>query len=190
MSTGLWIGTLAASGVRDGDFESIATVTVGSGGASAIDFNSIPSTYQHLQLRFIGRRTTAATDGWTPILRFNGANEPDTFRSHRLFGDGASASAGESGSVNAAYLWNLSSSSHNTSVFGAGIIDILDYASTTKTTVIRGFAGFDNNSSSPAGRVNIFSGLYFATTAISAINVVGSTFAEHSTFALYGIKAP
>ena len=32
-------------------FESIQTVTVGSGGQSSISFSSIPSTYKHLQLR-------------------------------------------------------------------------------------------------------------------------------------------
>ena len=34
-------------------YESIATVTVGSGGTSEINFTSIPATYTHLQLRII-----------------------------------------------------------------------------------------------------------------------------------------
>jgi hypothetical protein len=33
------------------DFDSIATTTVGAGGASTITFSSIPSTYRHLQIR-------------------------------------------------------------------------------------------------------------------------------------------
>jgi hypothetical protein len=36
-----------------GDFESIATVTVGGGGAANVEFTSIPATYTHLQLRII-----------------------------------------------------------------------------------------------------------------------------------------
>jgi hypothetical protein len=37
------------------DFESIATVTVGGGGASSISFTSIPATYKHLQLEIYGK---------------------------------------------------------------------------------------------------------------------------------------
>lgn len=33
------------------DYDSIATTTVGAGGAASITFSSIPSTYQHLQIR-------------------------------------------------------------------------------------------------------------------------------------------
>ena len=47
-----------------GDFESIATVTVGGGGAASIEFTSIPGTYQHLQIRGIignGGDTTLRT---------------------------------------------------------------------------------------------------------------------------------
>jgi hypothetical protein len=40
-------------------YESIATVTVGSGGASEVEFTSIPSTYTHLQIRALARNTTA-----------------------------------------------------------------------------------------------------------------------------------
>jgi hypothetical protein len=40
-----------------GDFESIATVTVGGGGAAMWSFTSIPATYKHLQLeRYCQRR--------------------------------------------------------------------------------------------------------------------------------------
>ena len=41
------------------EFESIATVTVGSGGSSTISFTSIPGTYKHLQVRGIGRTNRA-----------------------------------------------------------------------------------------------------------------------------------
>jgi hypothetical protein len=36
-------------------YESIATVTVGGGGAATVAFTSIPATYTHLQIRGIGR---------------------------------------------------------------------------------------------------------------------------------------
>jgi hypothetical protein len=45
------LGIIASSKLTAaaGDFESIATVTVGSGGSAVISFTSIPSTYAHLQ---------------------------------------------------------------------------------------------------------------------------------------------
>ena len=51
------LGIIASSqqgGISSTAYESIATVTLGSA-ASTINFSSIPSRYQHLQLRFIGR---------------------------------------------------------------------------------------------------------------------------------------
>jgi len=47
-----------------GDFQSISTVTVGAGGSSSITFNSIPSTYSHLQIRALSRsqRSGSAAD--------------------------------------------------------------------------------------------------------------------------------
>ena len=48
-------------------YESIATTTVGSGGASSITFSSIPATYAHLQIRGIFKPSAACWLG----LRFN-----------------------------------------------------------------------------------------------------------------------
>jgi len=46
------IGIIASSGGGVANsYESIATVTVGGGGSSTISFSSIPSTFQHLQIR-------------------------------------------------------------------------------------------------------------------------------------------
>ena len=42
------------------DFESIATVSVGSGGAANVEFTSIPATFTHLQIRAILKTTTSA----------------------------------------------------------------------------------------------------------------------------------
>ena len=51
-----------------GSYESIATVSVGSGGTSSADFTSVPSTYTHLQIRY----TTYASNGSYLSIQFNG----------------------------------------------------------------------------------------------------------------------
>jgi len=89
------IGVIASSGgaaAAAGDFESIATVTVGSGGASYAEFTSIPSTYTHLQIRTMARGTRADVgDGL--ILQFNG-DTASNYSSHYLYANGASVFAG------------------------------------------------------------------------------------------------
>ena len=57
-------------------YESIATVSVGSGGQSSIVFSSIPSTYKHLQLRAIARTDYAAAS-IAFHLQFNSLNKQD-----------------------------------------------------------------------------------------------------------------
>ena len=67
------------------------------------------------------------------------------------------------------------------------IIDIIDYASTTKNKTVRAFFGLDLNGS---GSVTLGSGLWMNTNAITDINInaAADPMAAGSTFALYGIK--
>lgn len=182
-------GSLAGLGsliLPGGAFESIATVTVGSGGASSIEFTSIPGTYQHLQIRMISRNSSTGSRVNVRLNSDSGSN----YNGHYLFGDGASASAGVSGgggTTNELVLMPTSTST--ASVFGGAILDLLDYGSTTKNKTWRSFTGQDFNGS---GAVAIYSGLYRSTSAITTIALLpsGSNFAQHSTAALYGIKAP
>jgi hypothetical protein len=81
------IGIIASSGgaAAAGDYESIATVTVGSGGSSSISFTSIPSTYQHLQVRAIQRCSSGVNNLQMQLNSDTGNN----YSTHRLGGTGA-----------------------------------------------------------------------------------------------------
>ena len=57
--------------ILPGDYESIATVTVGAGGSSSVTFSSIPSTYTHLQIRFTAQCSNSATAADNLAFRFN-----------------------------------------------------------------------------------------------------------------------
>jgi hypothetical protein len=176
--------------VYTSDYESIQTVTVGSGGSNSIAFNSIPSTYKHLQIRYNARSTVAnVNDGYTSI-RFNGdATNGNYYFYHVLQGDGASASAGAGGTNAIIYSGVTAGNSAAANVFGSGVIDILDYTSTTKYKVPRALSGMDNNG---AGKISLSSGFWFNTAAITSItigaNAFGNDFMQNSSFALYGIK--
>jgi hypothetical protein len=175
-------------------YESIATVTVGSGGAASVTFSSIPTTFKHLQIRFIGRTARAETISAVG-MQLTTSNTSPVYE-HALFGDGSSvySSALNAYVSDGGILVRIAGNNAGANVFGAGIIDIFDYASTTKNKTVKGLGGIDNNG---GGQLNLNSRLFTTTSAIdqiklNAIFTGGSTgtttFNEHSQFALYGIK--
>jgi hypothetical protein len=173
------LGT-AGGGAGAGDYESIATVTIGSGGESSATFSSIAGTYKHLQIRVFASPTTADV-----FMKFNGDGTTTNYSRHYLYGDGSDADSG--GVYNDA---NLSVGYYSTTsgIFGASVVDVLDYASTSKNKVTRGLSGGDANGS---GLMVLYSGSRNLTNAITSITIFptgAGTFREHSSFALYGIK--
>lgn len=166
-------------------YEPLASVTVPSGGLSSIDFGSIPQTYKHLQIRAIMRGDTAATDVQVDY-RFN-ANSNSVYTYHHLQGNGANAystgySAGTTGVVQRA-----TAASASASIFGAMIMDIIDYSSTSKYKTIKTLGGEDRNG---AGNIFLVSNTFLSTDAVTSISIYPDTgnWAENSSFALYGIK--
>jgi hypothetical protein len=167
-----------------GDYESIATVTVGSGGQASIDFTSISGTYKHLQIRMMAKDSTAGNGDlrW----QFNGDTAAN-YSFHSLTGNGASASAGGFGGVSYGNINNWASGSGATNQFSVAILDILDYANTNKYKTGRVLAGRDNNGS---GVVDLDSMSWRNTAAVTSIKLFLTTgnIAQYSSFALYGIK--
>ena len=169
--------------IYSGSYESIATVDVGAGGQSTITFSSIPSTYTHLQIRFISRGSN--TDN-NISLRFN-SDTSSNYYAHFLYGDGSSAVAANSGATTTLISYiSQSSSSRAANAFSSGVIDVLDYANTSKYKTMRSLSGRDDNS---AGIFLLTSGLWMSTSAVSTITLTtGANFNQYSSFALYGIK--
>ena len=166
-----------------GAYDSIATATVGAGGSSSIDFNSIPSTYTHLQIRYLIRSGGTNNDFSFGI---NGSFSIANSSAHILKGDGSSATASALSSQNFISFANTISASLPSGQLQTGIIDILDYANTNKTKTVRHLFGSDQNGS---GYVILGSGMLNTTSAITAVNLFnGYNWAQYSSFALYGIK--
>ncbi len=186
---GLILGILdsGAAAAAATSFESIATVTVGSGGAANVEFTSIGTTWTHLQIRSLVRTTEAAT-GTVSYLQFNSDTTSGNYYGHGLYGTGAAVTAYALDGSYYASLSIHSGSSATASVFGAGVIDILDYRNANKYKTVRNLSGYDNNGS---GQVRFASGLWMSTSAITSIKIVPNSgnFAQYSHFALYGIKS-
>jgi hypothetical protein len=170
-------------------YESIATVT-GTGSSNTITFSSIPTTYQHLQIRAIVRAAAGGTGGDNLYVRANGITT-SVYSRHALMGNGSAVTA--SGAATQTFMTLFGSSYANyptdgdlANTFGVMIIDIHDYASTSKYKTFRGLEGYDINGS---GSISLGSGLYQQTTAISSITIyTNNNFTNTSRFALYGIK--
>lgn len=187
----VWLGSVWSDGYTHvytppGDFESIATTTVGVGGTGTITFSSIPSGYKHLQIRAFGQtnRGSVAYDG--AQMRING-DTASNYSGHTLAGTGATAL---SGSLSTTYMqlpW-VGFGTTTGSNWGGAVIDILDYLDTNKYKTVRALGGADGNGS---GYVTLTSGNWRSTSAITSVSFTpdgGTTFSQYSSFALYGIK--
>lgn len=167
-----------------GSYDSIATAT-GTGSSGTISFTSIPSTFNHLQIRFIARDTRATTrdDIYFQVNSDTGTN----YAVHYLYGDGASVVAGASANAGNGYVGSIAANNAAANIIGVGIMDILDYSNTNKFKTVRVLNGEDQNGS---GYVYFNSGLWRSTNAITSIDIktTSGNFTTSSTFALYGIK--
>jgi hypothetical protein len=162
-------------------FIKIASVTVGSGGASSIDFNSIPSTYTDLVVYFSGRVQSGSA--WYGRFYFNGSSTGYTRRS--LAGDGSTTF---SGSYSNDYTLVANEGTYTSNTFSNFSAYIPNYAgSTNKSFSIDGVT--ENNAT--ISYAIMYAGLWSNTAAINQITLVPDTlnFVQYSTATLYGIKS-
>ena len=184
---GITASGITGSTISTTSYQSIATVTVGSGGSANITFSSIPSTYTHLQIRGSSKSTRVGAGQENIYFSLNGDTGGNNYSNHGLQGNGSSTSgfAGVNAPGNGVIFSYTANS--ETDILGAQIIDILDYANTNKYKTLRGLSGFDSNG---AGFILFSSALWRNTNAITSINLLPSSgvFAQYTQFALYGIK--
>ena len=167
-------------------YESIATLTA-AGGETSLSFTSIAGTYKHLQIRGIYRDTQAASTTKNLVIQFN-SDTASNYAWHRIEGNGTTATAsGTATTTSGLVSYAGVADTATASVYGASIIDILDYANSSKYKTVRSLAGVDINGT---GGMGFSSSLWQSTSAITSIQLKpGSTaFKAGTTFALYGIK--
>jgi hypothetical protein len=158
-----------------------------SGAGGTISFTNIPQTYKHLKLLVYLRTTYTGSENM--FMRFNNASY--SYIGHIMTGNGSSfASSGYSTASNVSYVDSpaAANGSQATNTFSGMIIDIYDYASTTKTKTIRMLGGFDN---SGIGYIQLMDAIVPTTSAITDIHQIGGTatvgFVAGTRFDLYGI---
>ena len=178
--TSLWDGRSAV-----GSVEAISAITL-TDTQGSIEFNNIPSTYSHLQIRAIVRDNRSSNpDSFN--IQFNsdtGAN----YSYHYLTGDGSAPDAAAAASANYIYAARFPGANQTANTFGVALIDVLDYANTNKYKTVRVSSGYDNNGS---GLMRLDSGNWRSSSAITSVKItpnVGTLFSVYSSFSLYGVK--
>jgi hypothetical protein len=190
------LGVLASAitgNLVPGAYESIQTITAGSGGVSTINFTSIPSTYKSLQLRVYCK--TARTTYTISELKvtFNG-DTANNYANHYLTNTANTSTVYGSASSNQPRFQLVGFGTSLNNQFGTAVMDIIDYASTSKYKVARAINGVITDvagGGSYYGHVGIISGLWQSTSAITSISLTCEdpvNIAQYSSFALYGIK--
>lgn len=180
----------SAAAIDTGAMFEIGMVQVGSAGASSITFSSIPSTYKHLQIRGLMRAFGSVSGLNILKYRYN-SDSGSNYTGHTLYGTGSSALA--TSATSQTYGWFSRTSSPTSAslanTFGAFVIDIFDYTSTSKNKTSRAISGVDRNGS---GAVELTSSVWLnSANAINRIDLYDESsdnFMQYSTFALYGIK--
>jgi hypothetical protein len=143
-----------------------------------------------LQIRGIGR-LDVGTGGVTSRVRLN-SDTGTNYGTHLLYGNGTSALATSGVSATSMYLGRIPGDTATSNVVGSFVIDIHDYASTTKNKTIRVFNGVDNNAADTDFWVSMASGVWMSTSAVNSITLFSGNasynWMTQTQIALYGIN--
>lgn len=181
---GIYASQRSAVSPLEGSVYEIAKYVVPSGATAAEVVFPVPSGYRHLQIQAVHRCTQVA-GGSDVLIRFNGDTSA-SYSYHLLQGSGSSTTTTNGSSQT--YIRNQGTVDGSyTYSFQANIIDVLDYASSTKNKTLRALTGFDANGDSV---IRQLSGAWYNFNPITSISFTasGTTFSQFSTFTLLGIK--
>ena len=159
-------------------YTEIASVTVGSGGASTIDFASIPSTYTDLKIVFTLRSSASTNDC---KIEFNGTTA--NYSERAFYGSGSAAGTFNDAIINPF----VNSSSYTANTFLSGESYIPNYAGSAYKSVSTDTVQ-ENNATLAYSAIN--AALWSNGAAITSIKLTPASgnFAQYSTAYLYGIK--
>jgi len=182
----------AGAGVVPGDYELISTTILGSTTPTVtFSTSTLGTDYKHLQIRAVVQQhiNISGTYGGSVILRMN-SDTGNNYAYHYLRGDGSNAASANVSSTDRIAINRIPYANPRNDKYGALVLDVLDFASTTKTKTSRILAGVPF-AGADASWITLTSGLWNSTAAITSISLtVGAYdgFYAGSRFSLYGIR--
>lgn len=151
--------------------------------ASSVTFtglDTLAAGYQHLQIRAVSTRSLVSGSSFFGLMRLNGDTGAN-YATHRLSGDGTSVTSTSAVSDTRMLIFRAGATLGN---WPSNVIDILDFANTSKNTTCRSMTGY-----APGG-VHLSSGAWFNTDAVTSIELSNASgaFQTGSRFSIYGVR--
>ena len=148
---------------------------------STVTFSGIPATYKSLQVRF----NLVNTSNTQIYIQFNGDGSVSNYAYHYLTARGSSVTAGGYASGTQGSISVLHTGAVSTYPTVA-IIDVVDYANTSKNKTAKVLAGSnDNLTTDPV--VELVSGLWLSTAVVTSLTISTSS-SFTGTVSLYGVS--
>jgi hypothetical protein len=170
-------------------YKLISTITVSTATQAAIEFTSIPATFDDLVV-FSSLRSnrTPSTDGSHIAFTFN--NNTSTVYSYKqIRGNGAAASSyGESSANQLNFYASANSAADIASTFSNNSFYIPNYAGSTNKSMSADSV-YENNGTT--AYQHLFAALWASSAAITSIKLAeafGNSWVQYSSASLYGIK--
>lgn len=163
-------------------YEKIATATVGSGGASSIDFNTILANWTDLQILLSARYSTVTLTGYCTAA-FNGSTSGFSIRG--LYGSGSGTPGSFTTPSN--FVGEIVGDNASPSTFSNLSMYIPNYAGSTNKSYSVDSVGENNGTTAQA---TFTAGIWANTAAITSISLTPNSgnFMQYTTATLYGIK--
>lgn len=163
-------------------YSPIATTTVGSGGATNIDFQNIPSTYTDLLVKVSIQANNSASSSYALYTKIN--NDSANHSYHYMRGSGSAIATGKLTNQSDIYIGEIPST-FVSSTFGNAEIYITNYTSGNHKSMSIYNVTERNDTNAWA---TICAGLWSGSAAINRITLSSSVnLAQYSTATLYGI---
>lgn len=162
-----------------------SAVTVGSGGASSIDFTSIPSTYTDLILEVSARTadTGLVYDGLK--ISFNGSTTG--YSERMVYGTGSSALSASLATTSTRFHYGTTNAA-TSSTFGSAAIYIPNYNGSNNKSLSSDSVS-ENNATAVITVLD--AALWSNASAITSISISsnsGANFVQYTTAYLYGVS--
>jgi hypothetical protein len=178
-------GSVAGTVIQPTAYESIAS-SVLSADAANITFSSISSAYVSLQLRV----SVIGTNDRELRLRMNNDSTATAYSNNAFWVTNNSTSLNRTQSTNSILISRIPAINlgDSATTVHTGVIDIFDYASTSKNKTLRGYAGF-YIANVTGGQGGMFNGAYYSLSAVNSLVIFsGANLRAGTIVALYGIK--
>ena len=183
-----WFNSFSAGGGGGGgtaDAYELISTTVLSSNTASVTFSGLGTSaaaYKHLQIRAVHKQDGASN---ALYVRFNGDSGAN-YSSHYLDGNGSAVSSYGVGSQTSIYWYGVPGSSDAANTYGASVMDILDWSSTSKNKTLRSLSGWISTYKG----IELASGAWLNTSALSSVSIFAGAgnWTIGSRFSLYGLK--